>query len=192
MILIRAIKYWTLWVAARHSGLVTQTDSLAPATGSLVVAPMSTAADARAFKDLNLEWITAFFTLEPADSVTLDNPRHIVEEGGQVLIARDGTEPVGCVALVAEGPGVFELSKMAVSPRFQGCGIGRILLRAALDHAREQRATSVFLASNATLASAVHLYESLGFVHVPAAELRPIPYDRADVFMRYDLTDPAS
>ncbi len=148
---------------------------------------MGSDADARAFKDLNLEWISALFTVEPADLALLDHPRRIVERGGQVLIARAGDAAVGCVAVVAEGHGLFELSKMAVSPRFQGRGIGRALVRAALDHARELGATSVFLESNATLVPAVHLYEALGFVHVPPAELRPTPYSRADVFMRYDF-----
>ncbi len=149
---------------------------------------MSSAADAAAFKQLNEEWITTIFTLEPADSATLDHPERIIAEGGQVLIAREGAEAVGCVALVAEAPGVFELSKMAVAERHRGRGFGRVVLRAAVDHARALGATSLFLASNSALAAAVGLYESMGFVHVPRAELRPIPYDRADVFMKYDLT----
>ncbi|MCC3312571.1 acetyltransferase [Nocardia africana] len=84
-----------------------------------------------------------------------------------MLIARDGDDRVGCVALVAEDPGVFEISKMAVAPRVRGRGIGRLLLNAAIDHARACGATSLFLASNGRLADAVHLYESVGFVHVP-------------------------
>lgn len=76
---------------------------------------------------------------------------------------------------------------MAVSPRVQGRDIGRILLRTALDQAR---AKSVVPASNAALAPAVHLYESLGFRHVPPTELAPSPYDRANVFMRYDFQVP--
>ncbi|MFB7722648.1 GNAT family N-acetyltransferase [Nocardia sp. NPDC056100] len=164
-----------------------QTDSLAPEQRSITVEPMTTAADARAFKDLNLEWITELFAVEAADLVTLDHPQRIVDEGGRVLIARAGAEAAGCVALVAEGHGVFELSKMAVSPRFQGRGIGRVLLRAAIEQARALGATSLILASNSKLAPAVHLYESIGFVHVPPSELPPTPYDRADVFMRYDL-----
>ncbi|WP_405485567.1 GNAT family N-acetyltransferase [Nocardia sp. NBC_00511] len=162
-----------------------QTDSDLDA---IVVAPMTTADDARAFKSLNLEWIEAFFTVEPADLVTLDNPRRILDDGGQVLIARLHGEAVGCVALVAEGDGAYEVSKMAVTPRVRGRGIGRVVLRAALDHARAQGANSLFLASNSQLASAVHLYEAMGFTHVPPSDLPPSPYDRADVFMRYDLT----
>ncbi|AYF78604.1 GNAT family N-acetyltransferase [Nocardia yunnanensis] len=148
---------------------------------------MASAADARAFKDLNMEWIEAIFAVEPADLATLDHPERIVAGGGEVLIARIDGVPVGCAALVQEHPGVFELSKMAVSPRFQGRGIGRVVLAAAIERVRALGAREFFLASNARLAPAVHLYESMGFVHVPASELPPSPYDRADVFMRYPL-----
>ncbi|WP_227981495.1 GNAT family N-acetyltransferase [Nocardia spumae] len=153
----------------------------------IVIEPMSSPEDARAFKELNLEWITALFGVEPADLHTLDNPRRIVDDGGQVLIAREGDDRVGCVALVAEEPGVFEISKMAVTPRIRGRGVGRSLLDAAIDRAAALGATSLFLASNARLAPAVHLYEAVGFVHVQPEQLRPIPYDRADVFMKFDL-----
>ncbi|OBA52925.1 acetyltransferase [Nocardia sp. 852002-20019_SCH5090214] len=158
----------------------------------ILVEPMSGPADAAAFEELNLEWITALFGVEPADLATLGNPQRIVTDGGQVLIARDGDDRVGCVALVAEDPGVFEISKMAVAPRVRGRGIGRLLLNAAIDHARACGATSLFLASNGRLADAVHLYESVGFVHVPPEQLRPIPYDRADVFMKFDLAEQVS
>ncbi|MTE17404.1 GNAT family N-acetyltransferase [Nocardia sp. CT2-14] len=154
-----------------------------------MVAPMSSPDDARAFKDLNLEWIETIFAVEPADLAILDNPRAIVEHGGEVLIARLDGEAVGCVALVQEEPGIFELSKMAVSPRLRGRGIGRVVLATAIERVRALGAKEFFLASNARLASAVHLYEAMGFVHVPPSELPPSPYDRADVFMRYPLTD---
>lgn len=149
---------------------------------------MSGPADARAFKELNEEWIVELFTLEPADSVKLDNPeREIVAKGGHVLIARDGEDIVGCVALVAEGDGVFELSKMAVARNRRGRGLGRIILREAIDYARRRHATTLFLGSSTKLADAVHLYESIGFVHVPSDQIGPMPYERADVFMRYEL-----
>ncbi|MEV6136868.1 GNAT family N-acetyltransferase [Nocardia sp. NPDC051990] len=154
----------------------------------IVVEPMSSPADARAFKELNEEWIVELFSLEPADSVKLDNPeREIVAKGGQVLIARDGEDIVGCVALVLAGDGVFELSKMAVARRRRGRGLGRIILEEAIDYARRQGATALFLGSSTKLADAVHLYESIGFVHVPNDRIGPMPYERADVFMRYEL-----
>ncbi|WP_327094640.1 GNAT family N-acetyltransferase [Nocardia vinacea] len=166
-----------------------QTESVATEPiDTIVVEPMSSPADARAFKELNEEWIVALFSLEPADSVKLDNPeREIVAKGGQVLIARDGDDIVGCVALVPEGDGVFELSKMAVARDRRGRGLGRIILQEAIDYARRQSATALFLGSSTKLADAVHLYESIGFVHVPSDQIGPMPYERADVFMRYEL-----
>ncbi|MEU8899842.1 GNAT family N-acetyltransferase [Nocardia sp. NPDC048505] len=157
---------------------------------SIVVEPMSTPAHARAFKEISEEWIRAYFTLEPADSHLLDHPEaEIVAKGGQVLIARDGAEIVGCGAVVPEGHGVYEISKMGVSPRHRGRGIGRLVLEGVIAYARAQGARTLYLESNKRLANAVHLYESVGFVHVPPDSVRHSPYTRADVFMRYDLLD---
>ncbi|MGX9899580.1 hypothetical protein ACW0JT_06170 [Arthrobacter sp. SA17] len=83
----------------------------------LVISPLSTAADAEAFRDLNEEWITKLFSLEDADRQILGDPRtEIIDKGGQVLLGRSEGIVIGCVALVAAGHGVFELSKMTVSP----------------------------------------------------------------------------
>jgi N-acetylglutamate synthase-like GNAT family acetyltransferase len=97
-------------------------------------------------------------------------------------------EIVGCVALIPMGNGVYELSKMAVSPRLRGLGIGRTLLEHAIAQARAIGAQSLFLGSSTKLANAVHLYESVGFQHVPPERLPPMPYARADVFMKLSLT----
>ncbi|MBL1076121.1 GNAT family N-acetyltransferase [Nocardia sp. 2] len=162
-----------------------QTESRAE-RDALVVEPMSTPEHARAFKEMNEEWVRTLFSIEAADSKILDHPERIVADGGQVLIARAGAEILGCGALIAMGDGVFEVSKMAVPPQYRGRGIGRVVLEALVAHARAIGATSLYLESNRKLANAVHLYESIGFVHVqPHA---PSPYARADVFMSYDLS----
>jgi len=85
------------------------------------------------------------------------------------------------------GGGVYELSKMAVSPQLRGLGIGRRLLEHAVAHARALGAKSLFLGSSTKLPNAVHLYESIGFRHVPPEKLPPMPYTRADVFMELPL-----
>ena len=154
----------------------------------LVIDAMSSAADARAFRDLNEEWISRLFTLEDADRALLGDPEtRIVGRGGAVLIARLGTDRVGCVALVPTGGGVFELSKMAISPALRNQGAGRQLILAAIHTARRLGAASLFLGSSTKLANAVHLYESVGFSHVPAERVGPMPYARADVFMELVL-----
>ncbi len=144
--------------------------------------------DATAFRTLNEEWITRYFTLEARDLETLNNPVHsILRKGGHIFMAYAGSEAVGCVALVPLGDGVYELSKMAVSPHLRGRGLGRRLLQHAIAQAREIGARSLFLGSNTRLRDAIHLYESVGFRHVKPETLPPMPYSRADVFMEMPL-----
>ena len=168
-------------------------DTTAAAHDAIVIGSMETRADADAFCALNEEWISAYFSMEPADRRTLDDPfGSIVGSGGDVLIARSGGVAVGCVALMPEGHGVYELSKMAVAPAARNRGIGRKLLEAAIGRARERGASVLFLGSNSRLASAVHLYESVGFEHVPPERIGPMPYERANVFMRMELVQQES
>jgi N-acetylglutamate synthase-like GNAT family acetyltransferase len=145
--------------------------------------------DATAFRTLNEEWITRYFTLEAKDRETLNDPVHsILLKGGHIFMAYAGSEAVGCVALIPMQAGVYELSKMAVSPQLRGNGIGRHLLEHAIAQARSLGATSLFLGSNKRLKNAVHLYESVGFRHVDHETLPPMLYRRADVFMEMPLS----
>lgn len=144
--------------------------------------------DATAFRTLNEEWITKHFALEAKDRETLGDPENtILRKGGQIFMVHAEGEAVGCVALIPMGEGVYELSKMTVSPRLRGQGIGRALLKYAIEQARAIGARSLFLGSNSKLPAAVHLYESMGFQHVPVERLPPMHYKRADVFMEMIL-----
>jgi putative acetyltransferase len=144
--------------------------------------------DATAFRTLNEEWITRYFTLEKMDCEVLSDPENkILRQGGHIFMAYLGQQAVGCVALIPMGDGVYELSKMAVAPDLRGLGIGRSLLEHAVKQAKHIGARSLFLASNARLQNAVHLYESIGFRHLPP-ERRPTSlYTRANVFMEMPL-----
>ena len=148
---------------------------------------MQTQADADAFRTLNEAWIVKLFRLEEQDRATLGDPwQKIVAPGGQVYLAVAGHQIVGCAGLARLAEGVFELAKMAVAAETRGQGVGRKLLTWVLQQARPLGAHTVVLGSSTKLENAVHLYESLGFRHVPAAEL-PIRYERASVFMKLEL-----
>ena len=144
--------------------------------------------DATAFRTLNEEWITRHFTLEAKDVETLGDPQHtILLKGGHILMLYADAKPAGCVALIPMSDGVYELSKMAIAPSLRGQGLGRRLLVQAVAKARLIGAKSLFLGSSTKLANAVHLYEAIGFQHVPPESLPPNPYSRADVFMSMTL-----
>jgi putative acetyltransferase len=186
-----------------------ETAQAAQSAHTIEIHPLQPGEDATAFRTLNEEWITRYFTLEPKDIETLGDPENaILRKGGHIFLARASetveaseasktsensaapatAETVGCVALIPMGDRVYELSKMAVSPRLRGLGIGRSLLEFAIAQARRIGARALFLGSSTKLANAVHLYESVGFRHVPPERLPPMPYARADVFMELPLS----
>lgn len=154
----------------------------------LEIRPLQSVADRSAFRTLNEEWITRHFVLEDKDREILGDPDNaILRKGGRIFMVQAGDDVVGCVALIPLGNGVYELSKMAVSPRLRGRGVGRRLLEHTIAEARALGATSLFLGSSTKLTNAVHLYESVGFRHVRPEEIPPMPYTRADVFMMLRL-----
>ncbi len=143
--------------------------------------------DEAAFLRLNEDWISKYFALEPGDRQILSDPRtHILSPGGQICIAESDGAVVGCCALVVMSPGVFELAKMTVSEKTRGRGVGRKLLQFAIDEARRMGAHRLYLESNTKAAAAIHLYEQLGFRHLPAPA-HESKYARANVFMELPL-----
>ena len=138
-------------------------------------------ADAEAFRVLNEAWIRKYFGMDEHDNeMLLNSESYIMAKGGHIFFAEAGGVPVGCCALLPMQPGVYEVGKMAVAEAWQGRGIGRRLLRFVIERARSLGAVSLYLETSDKLASAVHLYESLGFRHLPA---KPTAYARSNVFM---------
>jgi len=143
--------------------------------------------DEAAFLRLNEAWISRDFVIEPHDHEVLSDPQtHILAPGGQICIAELAGEILGCCALVPMAPGEFELAKMTVSESARGRAIGRRLLEYTLAEARRMGAHRLYLESNTKAAAAVHLYEQLGFRHLPGPP-HPSPYARANVFMEMNL-----
>ena len=137
------------------------------------------------FKRLNLEWLERHFYVEAIDALVLSDPEtHILAPGGAIFLARQGGKIVGTCALIRADADTFELSKMAVTSDCQGLGIGRRLLERALAAFGASGAGQLFLESSSILTTALTLYESAGFKHVP----RPpsaAHYQRADVYMTW-------
>lgn len=143
--------------------------------------------DEDAFRRLNEAWIAELFALEAADRAVLDDPRgQILAPGGQICIAERRGGMVGCCALLFMAPGQLELAKMTVADSERGRGVGRRLLRFAIDVARSMGALRLYLESNTRAEAAVYLYEQLGFRHLPAPR-HPSKYQRANVFMELPL-----
>jgi ribosomal protein S18 acetylase RimI-like enzyme len=136
------------------------------------------------FRTLNVEWLEKYYRVEAIDEAILSNPvQKILEPGGDILFAVLDGAVVGTVALKHDGEGVYEMTKMAVTARAQGLGIGRRLLEACVDRYRQLEGRRLYLESQSRLKPALRLYESAGFEH--ASRPRPSAYERADVYMVY-------
>ena len=140
-----------------------------------------------AFRSLNEEWIIKYFKIEEMDRIILQNPKeYILDKGGYIAVALCDDVPVGVCALIpCKYDGYdFELSKMGVSPKAQGKGIGKLLGQHIIDQAKRLGAKKIFLESNRKLAPALALYKKLGFremSHIAS------PYARSDIQMELDL-----
>jgi ribosomal protein S18 acetylase RimI-like enzyme len=152
-------------------------------TGSKVeIVPFEPALRAHFYR-LNAAWLKRYFVVEPIDERVLRAPEdQVLEQGGAIFFALVGGEVVGTCALLQESTGRFELSKMAVDEAFQGLGIGRRLLDAAIAEFQRREGCTLFLESSSRLATALHMYQRAGFVLQPTVRAGS-HYARADVYM---------
>ena len=162
------------------------------ATGRLTIREF-TGDLAQAFHDINVEWITALFTLEPTDREVLENPRARIIDGGGAILFVDvaGLGVVGTCALQKTGETSFELTKMGVLASARGLKAGEFLLAAVIARAGEMGADPLYLLTNARCEAAIHLYEKLGFAHDAGIMAQyGARYERCDVAMRYVTPGP--
>jgi ribosomal protein S18 acetylase RimI-like enzyme len=132
-------------------------------------------------KLLNYEWLEKYFKVEEGDVKSLSNPKEeIIDKGGFIFYAKLNDEVVGTVSLLNKDERTFELSKMAVSDKAKGIGIGTLLLEHSLKFASEQKTKRLILYSNTRLEAAIHMYRKYGFYEI---ELESGIYERADIKM---------
>ena len=102
-------------------------------------------------------------------------PGDYAPPAGRLLLALDGVEAAGCVALrPLDEPDVCELKRLYVRPGFQGQGLGRSLALAAVGAARELGYARVRLDTTPAMTAAQQLYESLGFREIAPYRHNPI------------------
>ena len=133
------------------------------------------------FRDLNFEWLENYFYIEEHDREVLENAKtYIIDNGGYIFFASYKNEIIGTVALVNEKEG-YELSKMAVSPKYQGFKIGQQLMQHCIDFAKNKGWSELILYSNTVLKNAIYIYRKFGFIEVDL-EMNS-PYQRSDIKM---------
>jgi len=149
----------------------------------MTVRPFETG-DETAFRELNEAWIADIFVVEDKDWEVLNDPvGQILQPGGALLMAVEDGVAIGTCALLPMKDGAFEVAKMTVAEKCRGLGIGKKLLAYVIEYARAMGASRLYLETNSKLVNAIHVYESLGFRHLPPELVHPSPYARANVYM---------
>ena len=135
----------------------------------------ATTEDFEAIADLNIAAYAEFISeIEPGSwELMQKNLRNIAERAraSEFLVYRSGDEIVGSVAYCPAGQGdpamfapeMAAILLLAVHPAHRGRGIARALTGACIDRARRDHAPAIALFTSDMMASAQHVYRSLGF-----------------------------
>lgn len=89
--------------------------------------------------------------------------KQIEEEGHVYFIAYNEYEAAGYVSVQPEGKDIFHLQKLYVLPRYQGCGLGKILFKKAMSYIHEIHSSSCQMELNVNRHNpALGFYERMG------------------------------
>jgi DNA-binding MarR family transcriptional regulator/N-acetylglutamate synthase-like GNAT family acetyltransferase len=109
---------------------------------------------------------------DPGQSIPADDDELRPPHGAFLVASVDG-EPAACGALKTISPGFGSLKRMWVADSMRGLGLGRRMLGALEDQARELGFTTLRLETNRALTEAISLYRNSGYMEVPAFNADP-------------------
>jgi len=113
-----------------------------------------------------------------------DVERHYMQDGCFWCLF-DNEVLMGTVAvrIIDSEKKVVELKRMFVLPEYQGQGYGKLLLKYAIDYAREQQYSKICLDTRKQFSAAQHLYRSAGFVETDKYN----DNEKAELYFELDL-----
>jgi ribosomal protein S18 acetylase RimI-like enzyme len=94
---------------------------------------------------------------------------------GRLLLATEDDQLAGCIALRKLSDGICEMKRLFIRPAYRGKGLGRVLVNALIDEARQLGYTRMRLDTLVgRMDQAIALYRSIGFVEIEPYYENPI------------------
>lgn len=106
---------------------------------------------------------------------------------GRLILAWDGDQAVGCVALRPVDAQTAEMKRLYVRPAYRAQKLGRLLAERICQEARTAGYRRICLDTLPTMTSALRLYEALGFKPVAPYVFNPLG---GAIFLGLDITQP--
>ncbi len=94
---------------------------------------------------------------------------------GRLLLAVDGDQAVGCVAVRNLGDSICEMKRLYVQPTYRGRRLGRTLAETIIETARAMGYRKMRLDTLTSLKEAGELYRSVGFLEISPYRHNPLP-----------------
>ena len=136
------------------------------------------------FIQFNTDWIIDNFGfLEEEDKATFQHIEESLEKGAMIYFAVEAENVLAtCMAKPLDENGTWELCKLGSNKHLPHKGAGSAVFEAAMNWALSHHAKKLFIISNSSLKTALHIYEKYGFHEV---KLNDYEYVRGDIAFEY-------
>jgi len=142
---------------------------------------------ARALFQEYAAWLEIDLCFQNFDKELAGLPGDYARPEGRLLLAQQDNQVAGCIALRKTGDGICEMKRLFVRPAFRGRGLGRNLIEAIIQEARQIGYKRMRLDTlPPKMNEAIALYCSIGFKEIEAYYTNPVPGAK---FMELSLSE---